>query len=135
MDMPESQEVIIGKLQVAVENLSQRESEHHAVVLAELRTIKEDIKPKLDEVYQMAFRKGDFTVFYEQLMKDTKRKEDEINENNKRKDDKIVEDNKLRDEKITKHEAWINKIIGGMILFNIVFIPVLVWLIIRILSK
>jgi hypothetical protein len=76
--MPESLEILVAKLQTSVEGLSNRELEHHTTVIAELKDIKEDLKPRLAILEQQQFSKTDFVQFYNKyaVLEDNLSKED-----------------------------------------------------------
>jgi hypothetical protein len=112
--MAETQEVLLAKLQQAVQGLSDREAEHHATVLSELKDIKEDLKPRLAILEQRQFSKSDFVEFYNKyaIELDNQAKED------KRLDERI---NFLRD-KVNRYA-----LILGIIWFIIVALSVAGW--------
>lgn len=97
--MSESQEVILAKLQEAVQGLSNREAEHHAAVLAELKDIKENINPRLTSLEQKLFTKGDFSEFYKSYVKELETVEQDYN---KKIDAQAVEIETLK----TKQNTW-----------------------------
>lgn len=96
--MPESPEVVMGRLDERLKGLEKKTDEHHQIVMTELKEIRDNINPRLTSVEQRMYTKSEFTTFYKEYV---------VKEDSQDKDIKAI-------------NSWKNQIIGGLIILNII---------------
>lgn len=96
--MPETPETTIGRLDERLKSLEKKTDDHHNTVMIELRDIKENINPRLLSLESRVYTKGDFTEFYKAYV--------------------TAQDE--QDTKLDDLSSWQNRVVGGLIIINII---------------